>query len=185
MHACYGPRSISRRVERRSTEKEIALVAIASHSNRFTLAAALILACAASALAACSSSKSRETPEQRVVAGETEYVQAIRRVVKDSKRADALVELSSEFQSLVGQAARDFHNHRARLEHLNASYDATFADFETLFAEADTNRAALLEKAIDLRARMAALTTDSEWAALKKERVAEWQNDLADVSPAY
>jgi septal ring factor EnvC (AmiA/AmiB activator) len=155
------------------------MIPVASGSTVRAIAAALSLALLA--LPACSSSKSKATPEQRMELGEREYETQIRRVVGDRKRADELVDLASEFQSLVEQAARSFRAQHTRLAQLNASYDTTVADFEALFAQADADRAALLEKAVDLRTRMAALTTDAEWSELKKARVAEWQNELADV----
>jgi hypothetical protein len=185
MHAWYG-RGLGRSQpplaeSRFASRTENFMAADASSSILHGVAATLTLVVAVCALDACSSSKSKETTEQRVETGEREYETQIRAVVSDKKRADALVELSAEFQSLVELAARSFRAQHERLMLLNASYDASLDEFEALFAQTDKDRAALLERAVDLRARMAALTTDAEWAKLKKARVAEWQNDLADL----
>lgn len=146
-----------------------------------SLAAILSLAIALCVSTACSSSKAKETPEERAVTGLTTYQADIRRVVKDGKRADQLVELSSEFQKVVEEAARNSAAFHAKAVRLNADYGAALAEFEALFAEQDKQRAELVEKAVALRTQMAALTTDAEWAELKKACIAEWQAELLEV----
>lgn len=145
------------------------------------LAAILSLACGLCISIACSSSKSKETPDQLAETGLSAYQAHIHRVVKDPARADQLVELSTEFQRVIEEAGHSLDSYRAKVSVLNANYDATLAEFEALFDQRDKERAESIEKAIALRARMAAITTDAEWSELKKARVAEWQLQLAEA----
>lgn len=155
-----------------------------AHSPRRTLAAlavAFSLAFAACALSACSSSKSKETPEQEAQGELAKYQAEIRRIVRVPARADQLVELTSEFQKVVEKGSTKTAAYHAEIARLNADYSARLADFDALFAKYDTERATLVAEAIALRTQMAALTTEEEWEALKKYRVAEWQDELAEV----
>jgi hypothetical protein len=149
--------------------------------DSLSLAALLSFVLALCTLTACHSSKSKETPEQVAENGLAKYQEDIRRVVKDPARAKQLVELSSEFQDLVNEAAQSFKNSHARLMLLNANYDATLDEFHALFDQADKERAELFDKGVALRTRMSALTTESEWTELKKARVAEWQDEIAEA----
>jgi hypothetical protein len=144
-------------------------------------AAVLSLAFVLCLSTACSSSKSKETPEQRAETGLTAYQAHIREVVQDPVRADQLVQLSTEFQGVIEEAGRSLGSYDAKVSLLNANYGATRAEFQALFDRQDQERAGLIERAVALRTRMAAITTDAEWAELKKARVAEWQLQLAEA----
>jgi hypothetical protein len=146
-----------------------------------SIAAVLSLVFVLCASTACSSSKSKETPEQRAETGLGRYQAHIREIVKDPARADRLVDLSTQFQGVVEDAGRSLESYRANVSLLNANYDATLAEFRALFDQQDSERAGLIERAITLRTRMAAITTDAEWAELKKARVAEWHLQLAEA----
>jgi uncharacterized protein YdcH (DUF465 family) len=147
--------------------------------RRCTLATVLALAPCIGA--ACSSSKSKESPEQQAEIGLAAYQADIRRLVRDPLRAEQLVALNTEFQAVVEKAGRSFESYRANVSALNSNYGATEAEFQTLFDRHDTERAELIEKAIALRTRMAAITTDLEWAELRKARVTEWQLQLSEA----
>ena len=144
-------------------------------------AAVLSLAFGLCLSTACSSSKSKETPEQQAETGLTAYQAHIRDVVQDPVRADQLVQLSTEFQGVIEEAGRSLESYHAKVSLLNANYGATRTEFQALFDRQDQERAGLIERAIALRTRMAAITTDAEWAELKKARVAEWQLQLAEA----
>jgi HD-GYP domain-containing protein (c-di-GMP phosphodiesterase class II) len=144
-------------------------------------AAVLSLALAVCISSACSSSKSKETPEQKATAELGTYQADIRRVVKDKTRADQMIALTSEFHGLVATFARSFQDQHERVAVLNANYGASLAEFQDLFSQIDKERAQLIDKAFALRARMTALTTEEEWTQLKKVRIAEWQDELAEA----
>jgi uncharacterized protein YozE (UPF0346 family) len=157
-----------------------------AHSPWRTLAALAIAfspALAASTLTACSSSKSKETAEQKAEGELAAYQKEIRRIVRVPARADQLVALTSEFQALVDEGSRKAAAYHAEIARLNADYTARLAEFDSVFEKYDAARATLLSEAIALRARMADLTTEAEWEALKKYRVAEWQDELAELQP--
>jgi hypothetical protein len=148
------------------------------------MAAGLVAGLAAVVLIGIAGCK-HETPEQqaqaRLDADVANYQEQIRKVVQDPVRADRLVSLVSEFKALARTAASAMREQRAKLAALNANYDATRADFASLFRQQDAERQALLEKAMSLREQMAALTTDSEWEQLKQAREKELTAILQEV----
>jgi hypothetical protein len=126
-----------------------------------------------------------ETPEAqaqaRLDADVANYQDQIRKIVQDAVRADKLVSLVSDFESLARNAASVMRDQRAKLAALNANYDATRAEFAAMFRQQDAERQALLKKALELRQQMAALTTDSEWEQLKQAREKELAAILQEV----
>jgi uncharacterized coiled-coil DUF342 family protein len=144
------------------------------------LAAAVALTLALAAVAGCSSKRDL-TPEQQAQADVTAYEQEIRKVIPAPARADQLVALTNEFQQLATESIASVKNYRAKLAALNSNYDATRADYETLFREQDASREAFLKKAGALRERMAVFTNDSEWEQLKKARLRALDADLEEL----
>ncbi len=144
-------------------------------SPRF--AAALV---SALVLTGCSSTP-HPTPEQQAQADLAAYEAQIRMIVPDPARADQLVALTNEFQQLATESIAIVKSYRTKVAALNSNYEATRADYETLFSQQDTNREAFIKKAGALRERMAALTTDSEWEALKKARLRALDADLQEL----
>ena len=140
-------------------------------------AAVLALTLVLAAAAGCSS-KHELTPEQRAQADVTAYEAEIRKIIPDAARADQLVALTNEFQQLATESIASIKSYRAKVAALNSNYDATRQDYETLFSAQDASREAFIKKASALRERMAALTTDSEWEALKKARLRALDADL-------
>ncbi len=138
------------------------------------------LALAVTVAAGCSS-KHDLTPEQRAQADVTAYEAQIRKIIPDRLRADQLVGLADEFQKLAQASIASVKDYRAKVATLNSSYDATRADYETVFSQQDATREAFLKKAGALRERMAALTTDSEWEKLKKARLRTLDADLQEL----
>ena len=147
------------------------------------LVPALGLALALVAGVGCSSKpKPTPAPEQQAQADATEYEALIRKVVADSARADKLVILTNELQTLVKQGVASARDYRAKVAALDANYEATRADYETLIDQQDTARETFLKKARALREQSASLTTDAEWEQLKKSRLRVLDTDLEELN---
>jgi uncharacterized protein YdcH (DUF465 family) len=144
------------------------------------LAPALALALALVAGVGCSS-KPTLTPEQQAQADVTEYQALIRKVVADSARADKLVSLTNELQTLVKQGVASAKDYRAKVAVLDSNHEATRADYQTLINQQNTARETFLKKAMALRERSASLTTDAEWEQLKKARLRVLDTDLEEL----
>lgn len=152
--------------------------------RHFQIAVGLMTSLAAVVLIETAGCK-HETPEEqaqaRLDADVANYQDQIRKIVKDPDRADKLVPLVSQFEVLARNAASVMRDQQAKLAALNANYDATRADFATMFRQQDAERQTLVKKALDLREQMAALTTDSEWEQLKQAREKELTAILQEV----
>jgi len=144
------------------------------------LVAAIAFGLAIVAEAGCSSQHDL-TPEQQAQADATAYEAQVRKIVSDPARADQLVALANEFQQLTRESVAQIKGYRAKVAALNANYDATRQDYETVFSEQDASRESFIEKASAIRERMAALTTDSEWEELKKARLRALDADLDEL----
>jgi hypothetical protein len=140
-----------------------------------TAVIALILALATAA--GCSSQHDL-APEQQAQADVTAYEIQIRKIIPDPARADQLVALTNEFQQVATASIASIKGYRAKVAALNSNYDATRQDYEALFSEQDVSRESFIKKAGAIRERMAALTTDVEWEALKKARLRALDADL-------
>ena len=127
------------------------------------------------------SSKPALTPEQQAQADLTEYEAELRKVISDPARADKLMALTNEFQKLMQDTVTHVSGYRAKAAALNSNYEATRADYESLFSEQDAARETFMQKATALREQMAALTTDAEWAQLKKARLRALDADLQEL----
>ena len=106
----------------------------------------------------------------------------MRKVVADSARADKLVSLTNEFQTLVMQGVASARDYRVKVAALDSNYEATRADYETLIDQQDTARETFLKKASVLREQSASLTTDAEWEQLKKARLRVLETDLEELN---
>jgi hypothetical protein len=152
--------------------------------DRFTslrcLSAILSLALAFLTAGGCSS-KPALSPEQQAQADLTAYEAELRKTVSDPVRADKLMALTHEFQKLLQDTVTHVSGYRAKAAALNSNYEATRADYEKLFSEQDAARETFMRKAISLRQQMAALTTDEEWAQLKKARLRALDADLQEL----
>jgi len=147
------------------------------------LVPALALALTLVAGVGCSSKpKPTPTPEQQAQADVTEYEALIRKVVADSARADKLVALTNEFQTLVKQGVASIKDYRARVAALDSNYEAPRADYEALFSQQEAARDAFLKKATAIREQAASLTTDAEWEQLKKSRLRVLDTDLEELN---
>ena len=155
-------------------------------SSRFAassrwLVPALGLALALAAGVGCSS-KPKPTPEQQAQADVTHYEALVRKVVADSARADKLVSLTNELQTLVKQGVASANDYRAKVAALDSNYEATRAEYETLIDQQDTARETFLKKARVLREQSAALTTDAEWEQMKTARLRVLDTDLEELN---
>jgi len=102
----------------------------------------------------------------------------VREVVKDPDRAEKLIGLASDYRQLVLDQGAAVKVYKASLQTLNANYAATRAEFEALFQQRTPERAAFASKVIDLRGKIAAVCTDSEWGSLKGARMELLDNFL-------
>ncbi|HTS52803.1 MAG TPA: hypothetical protein VMH26_05980 [Burkholderiales bacterium] len=144
------------------------------------IVALLLLTLALAAGSGCSS-KGDLTPEQQALVDLAAYEQEIRKVIAEPARADQLIALTNEFQSLATESIARIKNYRAKVAALNSNYDATRADYEVLFSEQDAAREAFVKKAGALRERMVVFTSDSEWEQLKKARLRALDADLEEL----
>jgi uncharacterized coiled-coil DUF342 family protein len=140
---------------------------------------AAALALVLTAVTGCSSK--HLTPEQQAQANMEAYAAQIRKVVADPARADQLVALTTQYQQQMRESAAVVRDYRAKLAALNANYEATREDFETLFSQQDAHREALLRKVAALREQITALTTDAEWHELEKARQRMLDADIQDL----
>jgi hypothetical protein len=148
------------------------------------LSAILSLTLALAIVSGCSS-KPPLSPEQQAQADLTAYEAELRKVViADPVRADKLMALTNEFQKLLQDTVTHVSSYRAKAVALNANYDATRADYDSLFNQQDAAREAFMQKATALREQMAALITDAEWAQLKKARLRGLDADLQELLSA-
>jgi septal ring factor EnvC (AmiA/AmiB activator) len=143
-------------------------------------AAVVALTVATATVEGCSS-KHELTPEQQTQADVTAYEAQVRKIVPEPARADQLVALANQFQQLVTESVASIKGYRAKVAALNANYDATRQDYETLFSEQDASREAFIKKASAIREQMATLSTDSEWEELKKARLRAVDADLNEL----
>jgi uncharacterized coiled-coil DUF342 family protein len=136
------------------------------------------------AIAGGCSSKPALSPEQQAQADLTAYEAELRKVITDPARADKLLALTNEFQKMLQDTVTHVTTYRAKAVALNSNYDATRADYDNLFNQQDAARETFMQKATALREQMAALTTDAEWAQLKKARLRALDADLQELLSA-
>ncbi len=135
-----------------------------------------LIQCAPAALgiallvSACSK-KPELTPSQAAQKDMTQFQAEIRKIVQDPARADSLVAMTNEFQTIVaGVAARDSAA-MARIGVLTREYSSTRAQFDSMFSASAAERAKVVPELAALRSRMAAVATDAEWQQLKSARL--------------
>ena len=155
--------------------------------DRFTslryLSAILSLAVTLATAGGCSS-KPALSPEQQAQADLTAYEAELRTVITDPVRADKLMALTNEFQKLLQDTVTHVSSYRAKAAALNSNYEATRVEYESLFSQQDAAREIFVQKAVALREQMAALTTDAEWAQLKRARLRTLDADLQELLSA-
>jgi hypothetical protein len=95
---------------------------------------------------------------------------AVVREVKDPERAKQAVGLVDELEQVTISAHGDFKAHADALRSLNANYDATEAEFGTLFREFNARRDARQARSLELNRRAKALLSADEWNALSRVR---------------
>jgi ABC-type sulfate transport system substrate-binding protein len=120
---------------------------------------------ALAAIAGCRSSKKAEDP---VTVLQGKINEEVRAVVKDPNTAPQVEALAQQVVDLLRQMENSAY--RARLNALNANYDATPQQFNELYAGYMTTYKALLKQSVEIRERMAGLLTDEEWKKLKDLR---------------
>ena len=144
-------------------------------STRQAVAAALF---AVAGLAACSH-KPELTPVQVAQKDMAEFQAEIRKVVKDSSRAEQLVALTSEFQATVVTVAGRDSALQAAVTALDADFGATRDQYVALHEKARAARREFAAKLASLRLQMAAVATADEWEQLKKVRVTTMDAELS------
>jgi hypothetical protein len=132
---------------------------------------------AALLLASCAH-KPPPTLEQQSQEDLTYYQAQIRKVVKDTAKAEQLCGLAADFQKLVYARAEAVTTYDSKLDALNANYAATRAGYDAVTTQNDKDRNAFLQQALALRTQMAALTTDEEWEQLKDARMRNMEDIL-------
>ncbi len=122
---------------------------------------------ALAAIAGCRSSKKAEDP---VTVLQGKVNEEVRAVVKDPNTAAQVEALAQQIVDLLRQMEQENSAYRARLNALNANYDATPQQFNELYAGHMTTYKALLKQSIEIRERMTGLLTDEEWKKLNDLR---------------
>jgi hypothetical protein len=119
------------------------------------------------------------TPTQVAQQDLTQYQAEIRKIVKDSSRADSLVGMTNEFQGIASAVAKRDSAAFARLGELNRDYTSTRAQFDSVFNAMAAARHQDGQKLIALRGRMAQIATPDEWEQMKSARLKMTAADLA------
>ena len=127
------------------------------------VAICLIVACA---------SRPAPTPEETAHSALGQLRGALLVEIADKGRAQKAAALVDQIQEQDREARNAVVDYRQRLGTLDANYDATEDDFNKLFAEFNQERRMHQHRLVDLWTQMAGLTTDAEWKALDKARVA-------------
>ena len=71
---------------------------------------------------------------KRVKSNLVAYQAQIRKIVSDPTRAEVLVALTGEFQEMALETIASMKAYRAKAAALNSNYEATRADYETVFS---------------------------------------------------
>ena len=118
------------------------------------------------------------TPEQAAQQDLTQFDAQVRKIVKDSSRADSLVALGHEFQTTAnGMAVRD----SAALKKIGAltrDYTSTRQQFDSVFSAMAGVRQQTLSQLITLRMQMSQVATEEEWQQLKSARLKMLEAEL-------
>lgn len=138
--------------------------AVPAVAGFFALVACLLLACA--------SKQPKSTPAQTVQTTLTELRSALLADIADSARAQEAAGLMNQLAQQDREARETAAVRLQRVLVLDANYDSTEDDFKKLFAETNSERLQRQNRMLELWTQMAALTTDTEWDALKKAREA-------------
>lgn len=123
-------------------------------------------------LLACASKQPKSTPAQKVQTTLTELRGALLADIADSARAQEAAGLVDQLAQQDREARETAAVHLERAFSLDANYDSTEDDFRKLFAETNSERLQRQNRMAELWTQMAALTTDTEWDAVKKAREA-------------
>jgi len=115
----------------------------------------------------CRSSKKAEDP---VTVLQGKVNEEVRAVVKDPNTAAQVEALAQQVLDLLRQMEREDSAYRARLDALNANYDATSQQFSEISSTHRASHNALLKQSVEIRDRMAGLLTDEEWKKLNDLR---------------
>jgi seryl-tRNA synthetase len=115
----------------------------------------------------CRSSKKAEDP---VTVLQGKVNEEVRAVVKDPNTAAQVEALAQQVLDLLRQMEQEDSAYRARLDALNANYDATSQQFSEISSTHRASHSALLKQSVEIRDRMAGLLTDEEWKKLNDLR---------------
>jgi hypothetical protein len=121
-------------------------------------------------LGACSK-KPELTPTQVAQQDLTQYQAEIRKIVKDSSRADSLVGMTNEFQRTAVTVAKRDSAALVRLGELNRDYTSTRAQFDSVYGAMAAARHNDVPRLLALRTRMTQVATPAEWEQLKSARL--------------
>ncbi|HZF18068.1 MAG TPA: hypothetical protein VE008_00020 [Burkholderiales bacterium] len=110
-------------------------------------------------------------PEDAVRQSMDELRAAALTTIKDPARAKEVAGLVDELERNFAEALKLDRNHLDRLWALDADYDATQADFRKLFADFNADAVRRRDGFVELRNRLIAATTETEWNELAKTRV--------------
>ena len=97
-----------------------------------------------------------------------EFRSAVLREIKDPDKASQVAGLVDQAERVLIEANDDRKAHDARIQSLNADYDATEEDFRAAFREFNAKWNDHQDRILDLNQRAKALTTAKEWKALTK-----------------
>jgi hypothetical protein len=123
------------------------------------------------------------TPVQVATSDLAAYQAEVRKVVKDSSRADQVVAMTNEVAMLVDSMVAHEKASSTKVAALTADYGATRAQYDSLLARMSADRRESAQQLASVRVRMAAVVTDAEWEQLKSARVRLLEADLNAVQP--
>ena len=136
------------------------------YTSVFTLTAIVF-----TSLVACSSRKEGPDPaevEQEISGYRSQELELVRETVADLGRAENLVSLLSDRDSLISRYAEQLANYDQEVSSLHADYHAKRESFEDLAKRYNVHRAAAHKEFVDLTVAMKKETTPEEWKKISK-----------------
>ena len=147
--------------------------------NGFRASCRLTLLCIAVALfTACSDSK-QTSPETITPAKITAKMhQEIKSIITDPARAQQVISLSDQLNIIIVEAVQERDKKSAMIRSMNANYDTTKAEFETLLNTINAKEKQRYMKVLAINTEMKKILTSQEWKQLHDIREEILKKDI-------
>lgn len=122
-------------------------------------------------LPACASPNKAPDPvklQEEIAKYRNQELELVRKTVRDSDRADRLIQLLDERDRLMAGYVKEIGAYREQMSELNADYNADRKSLEMLIANYNSQRAAGQREFLDLIGLMKMETTPEEWRSISR-----------------